>query len=89
MRSGTCDEPSRSFNLDNVVRPPRFVEERLSRAVEAKEREPTPTRPGPDPVLLFSRRGLRGEVDVYRAIGIGDRSGLLADARTFLAILQL
>jgi hypothetical protein len=75
---------STSVHLNNVVRLPCLVEERFRWAVEAQIREPTFARNGLDPILFFSFWGLRAEVDVHRAISVGDRAAVLADARKFL-----
>src|SRR5689334_15404127 len=74
-------EDSTSVHLNDVVGLPGLAEERFRWAVEAQIREPTLARNGLDPVLFFSSRGLRAEVDVHRAISVGDRTRVLADAR--------
>src|SRR5437016_1335103 len=72
---------STSVHLNDVVRLPCLVEQRFRRAVEAHISEPTSARNGLDPVLFLSFWSLRAEVDVHRTIGVGDRAGVLADAR--------
>lgn len=42
---------------------------------------------GLDPTLLPAAGRLRAEVDVHRAIGVGDRAGVLANTRKFFAVL--
>ena len=53
--------PTSAARLDrhDVVRLPGLVEERLERAIEAEEHEPTLTGPRLDPVLLCFRRRRR------------------------------
>src|SRR5882724_9804590 len=78
-----------SLHLNDVVRLPRLIEERLRRAVEAHIREPAPARHRLDPVLLLAGCHLRAEKDVHRTIGVHGGAGVLADARKPLAVLQL
>ena len=73
----------------NLTGTPRFIEPRLERTIEAEENVPSFSWNRLHPVVLFTNRSLRPEIDVNRAIGINyDILILAADSWPFLVSLE-
>ena len=68
--------PDASLNSGNVFQLPRLVEEGCRRPIEAEDRKPAFSGHCLDPVSLLLRL-IRPEDDVYRAVGIDARLGVL------------
>src|SRR5262245_11901219 len=75
------------MHLDDIVRLPRFFEERFQWSVEAEESEPAFARHRLDPVPLLTC-GFRSEINVNGAVGIGLRARIGAYRRKGLTIAQ-
>src|SRR4051794_2407457 len=89
--SGFFDPAPLACNLwqrFDIVQRPRLIEERLSRAIEAEDREPALAGNCLDPVAAALRL-VRTEDDVDRTVRVNFRIDVGAHRRQGLTVLQL
>src|SRR6185295_12671817 len=72
------------LQLDDVIRLPRLVEERLERPVESEQHEPSLAGHRLDPVRVRVSGGIGTEQDLDRIVRSGSRMGVRADRRKWL-----